>query len=239
MIKQLVILSGPSCVGKTALLKPVRRLRPDLAMATPVLYTSRPPRPGEQEGVDYYYRTEEEICALPSTRYLVGQARVIWQAVDLQQIAVMFEKESLIVLEIYPTLGRLFLDHPAVQQNSAAFRLRTVFLCPIFEEEIQAVQERMGYESPQQATSGIMLPKLIRRSQQQGKVLSSAEVNDLQLRAHRAYDEIQMAKTYQEVIVNHDGEDSPHWNYLPPIGEAGRTVARFIKILEGDEKEKR
>ncbi len=235
MVKQLVILSGPSCAGKTPLLKTVRRLRPDLAMAMPVLYTSRPPRPGEQEGVDYHYRTKDEICALPATRYLVGQARVIWQAVDLQQIAVLFEKESLIVLEIYPTLGRLFLDHPAVQQASAAFRLRTVFLCPVLEEEIRAIQVHMGYESPQQATSGIMLPKLIRRSQQQGKVLSSAEVNDLQTRANRAYDEILMAQTYHEVIVNHDGEDSPHWNYLPPLGEAGRTVARFIRILEGDD----
>ncbi|OPZ73288.1 MAG: Guanylate kinase [bacterium ADurb.Bin478] len=235
MVKQLVILSGPSCAGKTPLLKAVRRLRPDLAMAMPVLYTSRPPRPGEQEGVDYYYRSKEEICALPATRYLVGQVRVIWQAVDLQQIAALFEKESLIVLEIYPTLGRLFLDHPAVQQASAAFRLRTVFLCPVLEEEIQAVQGHMGYESPQQATSAIMLPKLIRRSQQQGKVLSSAEVNDLQTRANRAYDEIQMAKNYQEILVNHDGEDSPHWGYSPPLGEAGRTVARFIKILEGDD----
>lgn len=235
MVKQLVILSGPSCAGKTPLLKTVRRLRPDLAMAMPVLYTSRPPRPGEEEGVDYYYRSQEEICALPATRYLVGQVRVIWQAVDLQQIAVLFEKESLIVLEIYPTLGRLFLDHPAVQQASAAFRLRTVFLCPVLEEEIRAVQKHMGYESPQQATSGVMLPKLIRRSQQQGKVLSSVEVADLQTRANRAYDEIQMAKNYQEILVNHDGEDSPHWGYLPPLGEAGRTVARFIRILEGDE----
>jgi guanylate kinase len=232
MNKQLVILSGPSCSGKTPLLKAVRRLRPDLAMAAPVLYNSRQPRPGEQEGVDFNFRSEQEIRGLPAERYVVGQARVVWQAVDMQQIAGLFEKESCIVLEIYPTLGRLFLDHPAVQKWSATFRLRTIFLCPVSEEEIPAVQFHMSYESPQEAVAAIMLPKLIGRSQQQGKVLSPAEVTDLQIRADRAYDEICMAKNYQEIIVNHDGEDSSHWRYLPPIGDAGKTVARFLEILE-------
>ncbi len=234
MNKQLIILSGPSCAGKTPLLKAVRRLRPDLAMTVPVLYSSRQPRPGEQEGVDFYFRSEQEIRSLPVDRFIVGQARVVWQAVDMQEIAALFEKESCIVMEIYPTLGRLFLDHPAVQKWSEFFRLRTVFLCPASEEEIQAVRFHMKYASPQMATAAIMLPKLISRSQQQGKVLSPTEVADLQIRAERAYDEIRMAKNYEEVIVNHDGEESLHWRYVPPIGEAGRTVARFMQILEED-----
>jgi guanylate kinase len=234
MNKQLIVLSGPSCVGKTPLLKIVRRLRPGLAMAMPILYTSRRPRPIEQEGIDYYFRSEDEICEMPKERFIVGRARVIWQAVDLLQIAEMFEKESLIVLEIYPTLGQLFLNHPAVKKMSASFRLRTVFLSPATEEEIQALQFHMKIKSPQEAAAAIMLPKLISRSQQQGKVLSPTEVEDLQIRAGRAFDEILMAKQYEEIIVNHDGEDSLHWRYLPPIGDAGKTVARFIKILEGE-----
>jgi len=233
MNKQLILLSGPSCVGKTPLLKTVRKLRPDLTWATAILYNGRKPRPSEEEGIDYYFRSEEEIRQLPADRYLVGRARTIWQAVDLQQIVELFTRESLIVLEIYPTLGKLLLDHPMVQKHSASFRLRTVFLSPALAEEIQAIQFHMKYDSPQQTTAAIMLPKLIRRSQQQGKVLSEAEVQDLLVRAGRAYDEIQMAKNYELVIVNHDGEDSPHWQYLPPIGDAGKTVARFIKILEG------
>jgi guanylate kinase len=235
MNKQLIVLSGPSCVGKTPLLKMVRRLRPDLAMAMPILYTSRRPRPIEQEGIDYFFRSEDEICEMSKERYIVGQARVIWQAVDLQQIAEMFEKESLIVLEIYPTLGQFFLDHPAVKKWSASFRLRTVFLSPATDEEIQAIQFHMKYKSPQEAVAAIMLPKLIGRSLQQGKVLSLVEMEDLQTRASRAFDEILMAKSYEEIIVNHDGEDSPHWRYLPAIGDAGKTVTRFIKILEGED----
>jgi guanylate kinase len=237
MNKQLIILSGPSCVGKTPLLKTVRSLRPDLAMAMPVLYSSRKPRPNEQEGIDYYFRQEDEIGALSSDRFIIGRARSVLQAVDLQQIAELFAQQALIVIEIYPTIGRLFLDHPAVQRWSADFRLRTVFISPADEQEIQAVQFQMKFESPQEATAAIMLPKLISRSQQQGKILSPKEVADLQLRASRAYDEILMGKAYEEFIVNHDGEDSIHWRYQPPIGDAGRTLQRFVNILSGQDEE--
>ena len=237
MNKLLIILSGPSSVGKTPLLKAVRRLRPDLGMAMPVLYSSRKPRPIEQEGIDYYFRHEDEIGSLPPDRFIIGRARSVLQAVDLQQIAELFERETRIVLEIYPTIGRLFLDHPSVQRWSADFRLRTVFISPLTEEEIQAVQMQMKFESPQEATAAVMLPKLIRRSQQQGKILSAREVADLQLRAGRAYDEILMGKAYEIGIVNHDGEDSPHWHYSPPIGDAGKTLKRFIQILSGQDEE--
>lgn len=237
MNKQLVILSGPSGVGKTPLLKAVRTLRPDLAIAMPVLFSSRKPRPHEQEGIDYYFRQEDEIGSLPPDRFIVGRARSVLQAVDLQQVAELFEREALIVIEIYPTIGRLFLDHPSVQRWSADFRLRTVFISPVEEEEIQAMQLQMKFESPQEATAAIMLPKLIRRSQQQGKILTSKEVADLQLRASRAYDEILMGKAYEIRMVNHDGEDSPHWRYTPPIGEAGKTVKQFVQILSGQDEE--
>jgi guanylate kinase len=237
MNKQLIVLSGPSCVGKTPLLKAVRTFRPDLPMAMPVLYSSRNPRPHEQEGIDYYFRHEDEISGLPTNRFIIGRARSVLQAVDLQQIAQLFERETLIVIEIYPTIGRLFLDHPAVQRWSADFRLRTVFISPADEEEIRGVQLQMKFESPQEATAAIMLPKLISRSQQQGKILTPKEVADLQLRASRAYDEIQMGKAYEEFIVNHDGEDSANWRYQPPMGDAGKTLQRFVKMLSGQDEE--
>ena len=58
-----VMLSGPSCVGKGPLYKALRKFYPDLAgrLQQIVLYNSRDPRPGEQEGVDYYFRPRAEI----------------------------------------------------------------------------------------------------------------------------------------------------------------------------------
>jgi len=49
----LVVISSPSGAGKTTLCQQVLAARPEMTRA--VTCTTRPPRPGEQEGVDYYF----------------------------------------------------------------------------------------------------------------------------------------------------------------------------------------
>ena len=56
---KLVVISGPSGVGKTTLL---RRLLADLPQLIPsVSATTRPPRAGERDGVDYHFLPLEEF----------------------------------------------------------------------------------------------------------------------------------------------------------------------------------
>jgi guanylate kinase len=56
----MVIVSGPSAVGKTTLLAAVLR-RSKLPLALSVSATTRPPRPGEVDGVDYYFLSPGEF----------------------------------------------------------------------------------------------------------------------------------------------------------------------------------
>ena len=56
---KLFIISGASGVGKSTVLKKVMDGRPDLQFS--VSATTRPPRPGEQEGVSYYFVTTEQF----------------------------------------------------------------------------------------------------------------------------------------------------------------------------------
>ncbi len=49
----LVVISAPSGAGKTTLCQQVLAARPGMSRA--VTCTTRAPRPGEQEGVDYYF----------------------------------------------------------------------------------------------------------------------------------------------------------------------------------------
>ena len=53
----LVVISGPSGAGKGTI---YRRIIDTTGMKRSVSVTTRQPRPGEQEGVDYYFRSEEE-----------------------------------------------------------------------------------------------------------------------------------------------------------------------------------
>jgi guanylate kinase len=48
-----IFISGPSGVGKSSIIKELLKRTPDLILS--VSYTTRPPRPGEQDGVDYYF----------------------------------------------------------------------------------------------------------------------------------------------------------------------------------------
>ena len=56
---QIYLLSGPPGVGKSTIAARVRRDMPDLAYS--VSLTTRPPRPGEKDGKDYYFLSREEF----------------------------------------------------------------------------------------------------------------------------------------------------------------------------------
>ena len=56
---RLFVISGPAGVGKGTLVSRIRELRPDLDET--VSATTRPPRPGEVEGVSYHYLSDAEF----------------------------------------------------------------------------------------------------------------------------------------------------------------------------------
>ena len=60
--KYLFVVSGAAGTGKDSVVKALRQAHPEIEKT--VSATTRAPRPGEQEGVDYYYRTREEFQQL-------------------------------------------------------------------------------------------------------------------------------------------------------------------------------
>lgn len=56
----IIVISGPSGVGKTTLYKRLLAEFPE-KLAFSVSVTTRSPRPGEVDGVDYYFYTKEEF----------------------------------------------------------------------------------------------------------------------------------------------------------------------------------
>jgi guanylate kinase len=53
------VITGPSGVGKGTLIAALRRRHPELELA--VSATTRPPRPGERDGVAYHFLTETDF----------------------------------------------------------------------------------------------------------------------------------------------------------------------------------
>ncbi|WP_372441016.1 guanylate kinase [Mycolicibacterium mengxianglii] len=59
---RVVVLSGPSAVGKSTVVRCLRERLPDLHFS--VSATTRSPRPGEVDGVDYHFVTAEKFQQL-------------------------------------------------------------------------------------------------------------------------------------------------------------------------------
>ena len=68
----LYIISAPSGAGKTSLLKALIEREPGIRVS--VSHTSRPMRPGEQDGVDYWFTRESEF------RRMIGEGAFIEHA---------------------------------------------------------------------------------------------------------------------------------------------------------------
>jgi len=227
----VVVLSGPSCAGKTPLLLAIEKLYPDLHFARPVPYTCRPPRPGEPIGRDFHFTTEDEIRSMPPDRFLVGKVRATWQAVDMLEVAGLLENNRRVVFELYYELAARLMAHPAVVGRLGDFSVRTVFIAPVSDDELAAMLAHNPRLTERDLLSEISRIRQTTRAMRQGKKFTDAERADIQARAATVWDEMQAGKQFTDYIVNHDGEDSTNWDFTPPPGDAGRLVRTFASIL--------
>jgi len=72
----LIVLSGPSGVGKGTVRKAIFS-QPDTAFEYSISMTTRPPREGEVNGVDYFFKTREEFEKLIEQGKLLEYAEYV------------------------------------------------------------------------------------------------------------------------------------------------------------------
>jgi len=229
---RLVILSGPSCVGKTPLYKSLGKFYPELyaQFHKLVLVNSRAARPGELDGVDYHFRTRAQVEALRADdRYVVLEARDDLQALNVQELESLLRRGD-VFFEGNPIVARGLQTHPRL----AGVNRLSIFVSPLSKEEIAYLKAPECNVSLQKLLTDIMRRKLLRRTRRQKGDLSAKDLEDLETRASSAYRELQGAWQFQYVIPNHDGEDSDNWEafyYL--IGDARKTLDAFVALLKG------
>lgn len=69
-----LVLAAPSGAGKSSIARALLAAEPDLTLSVSV--TTRPPRPGEVEGVHYFFRTPEEFARMAEAGALLEWATV-------------------------------------------------------------------------------------------------------------------------------------------------------------------
>lgn len=70
----MIVLSSPSGAGKTTMTRRLLAQDPQIAMSVSV--TTRPPRPGERDGEDYYFISKDKFAELEERDELLEHARV-------------------------------------------------------------------------------------------------------------------------------------------------------------------
>ncbi|MEA2682672.1 MAG: guanylate kinase [Chloroflexota bacterium] len=123
----LIVVSGPSGVGKDTVLRRLFELDPSLSYS--VSYTTRQPRPGEVDGRDYSFVTDEEFDAMIAHHDLLewepvhthrsgtGRSRVV-EALDAGRDIVLNidVKGGVRIRELVPEAMLVFLAPPSLEE---------------------------------------------------------------------------------------------------------------------------
>ncbi|MEX0324580.1 MAG: guanylate kinase [Puniceicoccaceae bacterium] len=228
----LLILTGPSCVGKSPLVHALARLYPDwMANISPlVLYNCRRPRPGEQDGQDYHFRSRLNLEAMhDNPRFVAMEVRGDLQVLDMEELLEQLRRSS-VLFEGNPFIARVL----QADQRLAQVPKRSIFLSPLSREELADIEANENAPPIADAVAEVMRRKLIRRTENQKGELEPEDLETIYERSHSAWREIRMASLFDRVVVNHDGEDSDNWSCAPvPIGEARQAMEAVHAGLRG------
>lgn len=140
---KLVVISGPSGVGKTSIL---RRLLTDLPDLKPsVSATTRPPRVGEKDGVDYHFMPLEDFERRRAAGEFLECCRVYgrqhWYGTLVVEVAPRLAAGDWVVLEI-DVEGTLSI----LERYPAAI---TIFVEPSHPDQLEQRLTGRGTESPE------------------------------------------------------------------------------------------
>lgn len=138
---QLYVISAPSGAGKTSLIKALRGRRPEIALS--VSHTTRPPRPGEEDGVHYHFVTVEQFRSMIDEDAFVEYAEVFgnYYGTSVKAVEDVLAGGADLILEI---------DWQGADQVRAKFPdAVSVFILPPSTAELRARLEGRGQDAPE------------------------------------------------------------------------------------------
>ncbi len=107
----LFVVSGPSGSGKTTVCRAMTEFFPELYFS--VSYTTRPPRPGDQEGRDYHFISPEEFQGMIDREEFAEWAQIYGQRYGTSKILLetIGNQGRDIILDIDGQGARQLYDH--------------------------------------------------------------------------------------------------------------------------------
>ena len=151
----LFVISGASGVGKSSILKRVMAAMPELQFS--VSATSRPPREGETNGVQYFFVTEDAFRQMiaqgafveydyhMNNYYGTLKSEVLNKTQQGNMILDVEPVGAMRVKEIYPQATLIYIAPPSLETLEQRLRARN----DTPEEQIKVRQQRAAWEDSQ------------------------------------------------------------------------------------------
>ncbi|QDU94241.1 guanylate kinase [Lignipirellula cremea] len=156
---QVIIVSGPSGAGKSTLVRTLLK-RCDLPIVLSVSATTRPPRAGEREGVDYHFLSQEEF----QKRRLAGEfleekevfGRGDWYGTLASEVTaglsagkwVLLEIDvqgAMSVLPVYPDAATFFVHSGTLEELEKRLRDRRSETEASIQRRLEVARGEMDY----------------------------------------------------------------------------------------------
>jgi guanylate kinase len=142
----LFLISAPSGGGKTTLVRELLRARPNMVRA--VTCTTRLPRPGEKNGVDYYFLQPADFLRRVQAGNFLEHATVYGNSYGLLKSELLGKlragKDVLLNVDVQ---GAASIREAAQSEPELKHALVTVFLTPTTLAEIQRRLKKRGADS--------------------------------------------------------------------------------------------
>ena len=192
-----IIISGPSGVGKSTVCNRVREMFPELQFS--ISCTTRKPRPGEVDGVHYYYLSKEEFEKRIANGDFIEYARV-------------FDN-------IYGTLASEVIDRVTAGED--------VFLDIDVQGAIQIQQAAEKNELLKKVCEFIILaPPSFEILENRLRSRASDSAEQIEMRLAKARHELSFFRKYNYLVVNDDLETAAA-NVAAIIRSAGLRTDRL------------
>jgi len=228
----LIILSGPSCVGKGPLVETLNLYFKSVGIQFKkhVLYNDRTPRPGEIDGITYHFRSKEEQNAEAAKNLKCKTFKVEpdQQMINCETLENELKTNDVVLLEISIYQVLTVLGFCKEFEISA----KQIFVSPLSEDDFTLIGGSFANSYDREiALRAVMLTKLANRG-------TESEAKQI-TRFHRAPAEIQAAiNNNATIFCNHFGEDNKRlWKLLqefvsePGSIEIAKTFIEFLKII--------
>jgi guanylate kinase len=144
----LILISAPSGGGKTTLCRQLLRARRHMVRA--VTCTTRPPRPGEKNGVDYYFLKVGDFLKRVQAGNFLEHATVYGNSYGLLKSELLGKlragKDVLLNVDVQ---GAATIREKALAEPELKHSLVTIFLTPMSIKEIERRLNNRAEDSPE------------------------------------------------------------------------------------------